>query len=41
MDEKRTEALEMWIRRKMTGVSWVDRFENEEVLTKICEKMVM
>ncbi|MGP1933413.1 MAG: hypothetical protein ACTS8P_01905, partial [Arsenophonus sp. NC-XBC3-MAG3] len=31
-DEKRIEALEMWIWRRMEGIKWNDKVRNEEVL---------
>ena len=40
-DEKRIEALEMWIWRKMEGVQWSDRVQNEEVLRRIGERREM
>lgn len=36
-DERRIEALEMWIWRKMEGVSWDEKVRNEEVLKRIGE----
>ena len=37
-DERRMEALEMWIWRKMEGIKWVDKVRNEEVLGRIGEE---
>jgi len=31
-DRKKLEAMEMWIRRRMEKISWVDTINNEEVL---------
>ncbi len=37
-DEKRIEAFEMWMWRRMEGVKWEDRVRNEEVLRRVGEK---
>jgi len=37
-DIRRLEAVEMWIWRRMEGVSWMDRITNEEILNKVGEK---
>ena len=37
-DEKRIEAFEMWMWRRMEGVKWEDRVRNKEVLRRVGEK---
>ncbi len=37
-DEKRLEAFEMWVWRRMERISWMDRVTNEEVLDRVQEK---
>ena len=37
-DEKRLEAFEMWIWRKMEKVKWQDMVTNEEVLRRVHEE---
>jgi len=36
-DKERLEAFEMWIRRRMLKISWVDKVSNAEVLQKVQE----
>jgi len=38
MEDRRIEAFEMWIWRRMEKVSWVERKTNEEVLIMVEEK---
>ena len=37
-DQKRLEAFEMWVWRRMEKVSWVERKSNDEVLGKVGER---
>jgi len=37
-DRERLEAFEMWVRRKMLKISWIDKVLNAEVLHRKCEK---
>lgn len=37
-DERRLEAFEMWIWRRMEGIKWVDKVRNEEVLRRVGEE---
>jgi len=36
-DRRRSEAFEMWTRRRMEKISWLDKVTNEEVLTTVSE----
>ena len=38
-DEKRIDAFEMRMWRRMEGVKWEDRVRNEEVLRRVGEKL--
>lgn len=40
-DERRIEALEMWIWRRMEKISWVEKVRNEDVLKRIGEDRSM
>ena len=40
-DMRRTEALEMWIWRRMERISWTEKISNEEVLRRVGEKRSM
>ncbi|KAJ4428944.1 hypothetical protein ANN_25940 [Periplaneta americana] len=40
-EEKRIEAFEMWIWRRMERVTWTDRIRNEAVLEKVGEERMM
>jgi hypothetical protein len=37
-EKKRLEAAEMWLWRRVSRTSWMDRKSNEEVLKEINEK---
>ena len=37
-DQKRLEAFEMWVWRRMEKVSWVERKSNDEVLARVGER---
>ncbi|KAJ4429718.1 hypothetical protein ANN_21922 [Periplaneta americana] len=39
--EKRLEAFEMWIWRRMERVKWTDRTRNEAVLERVGEERMM
>ena len=34
---RRLESCEMWLWRKLRGISWADKVSNEEVLTRVGE----
>jgi len=36
-DGRRLETFEMWARRRMEKISWLDKVTNEEVLTTVSE----
>ncbi|KAJ4444486.1 hypothetical protein ANN_06278 [Periplaneta americana] len=38
---KRIEAFEMWIRRSMERVKWIDRVRNEAVLERVNEERML
>ena len=40
-EEKRIEAFEMWIWRRMERVKWTDRIRNEAVLERVGEERMM
>ncbi|KAJ4448616.1 hypothetical protein ANN_00006 [Periplaneta americana] len=40
-EEKRIEAFEMWIWRRMECVKWTDRIRNEAVLERVGEERMM
>ncbi|KAJ4427520.1 hypothetical protein ANN_25168 [Periplaneta americana] len=40
-EEKRIEAFEMWIWRRMERVKWTDRIRNEAVLERVAEQRMM
>ena len=40
-DRKRSEAMEMWIWRRMEKISWVDKISNDEVLQRVNETETM
>ncbi|KAJ4432516.1 hypothetical protein ANN_21137 [Periplaneta americana] len=40
-EEKRIEAFEMWIWRRMELVKWTDRIRNEAVLERMGEERMM
>ena len=40
-DERRIEAFEMWMWRRMEKISWTDKVRNEEVLRRVEEKRSM
>ncbi|KAJ4437345.1 hypothetical protein ANN_17486 [Periplaneta americana] len=40
-EEKRIEAFEMWIWRRMEHVKWTDRIRNEAVLERVGEERMM
>ncbi|KAJ4450349.1 hypothetical protein ANN_01769 [Periplaneta americana] len=40
-EEKRIEAIEMWIWRRMERVKWTDRMRNEAVLERVDEERMM
>ena len=40
-EEKRIEAFEMWIWRRMERVKWTDRIRNEVVLERVGEERMM
>ncbi|KAJ4445226.1 hypothetical protein ANN_07027 [Periplaneta americana] len=40
-EEKRIEAFEMWISRRMECVKWADRIRNEAVLERVGEERMM
>ncbi|KAJ4438241.1 hypothetical protein ANN_14180 [Periplaneta americana] len=40
-EEKRLEAFEMWIWRRMESVKWTDRIRNETVLERVDEERIM
>jgi len=40
--EKKLQAFEMWIFRRILTISWIDRITNEEVLRRMgCETEIM
>jgi len=40
-DRKRLQAMEMWIRRRMEKISWVDKISNEEFIQRVNETRTM
>ncbi|KAJ4444592.1 hypothetical protein ANN_06388 [Periplaneta americana] len=40
-EEKRIEAFEMWIWRRMERVKWTERVRNEAVLERVGEERMM
>lgn len=40
-DEDRIKPFEVWMRRKMKRINWIDRVSNEKVLNKINENRTL
>ena len=40
-EERRIDSLEMWLWRRMGGISWKDRVTNDEVLNRVNEERIL
>ena len=40
-EERRIDSLEMWLSRRMEGISWKDRVTNDEVLNRVNEVRIL
>jgi hypothetical protein len=37
VDQKHLESFEMWYRRRMEKISWIDHVRNEQILLRVQE----